>query len=265
MKILQIVPSLEPKHGGPSRSVHALSAALAGAGHDVDLFATDPGPTNTRREGSLSITRFHRGWPERLCRSAEMRAAISGSGAEVFHHHALWLRTLHYTHRRAAGRDVFVLSPRGAMSTWSWTHHRHRKRIANTLFHPGALDAVNGWHATSAEEEAEIRALGFIQPICVAPNGVAAPSDEDIAHARRHWEERCPAARSRRVALFYSRFHPKKRVLELIDLWLEAGPPDWLLLLVGIPEDYTPEMLERYAQKMSGAGRIAAFSGSACP
>jgi glycosyltransferase involved in cell wall biosynthesis len=265
LKIVQIVPSLEARHGGPTRSVFALSAALVDVGHSVDLFTTDPGPETTRLEGSLRITHHHRDWPERVCRSASLRDAIAHSGAGVFHHHALWLRTLHYTHRRAAGRDVFVISPRGAMGPWAWNHHRHRKRLANALLHPGALAAVDGWHATSVEEEAEIRARGFTQPVCVAPNGIEPPAAATVAHARDYWNERCPATRSRPVALFYSRFHSKKRVLELIDLWLEAGPRDWLLLLVGIPQDYTPELLERHVHQRSGAGRVAVFSGADRP
>jgi glycosyltransferase involved in cell wall biosynthesis len=63
------------------------------------------------------------------------------------------------------------------------------------------------------------------------------------------------------VALFYSRLHQKKRVLELIDLWLERAPRDWLLLVVGIPQDYTPEMLEQYVLCASGAGRVRVFAG----
>ena len=30
------------------------------------------------------------------------------------------------------------------------------------------------------------------------------------------------------MALFYSRFHRKKRLIELIDCWLEYAPEDWL-------------------------------------
>ena len=69
----------------------------------------------------------------------------------------------------------------------------------------------------------------------------------------------------RPVALFYSRFHRKKRVLDLIDAWLANAPPDWLLLLVGIPEEYEPAMLEDYALKSAGAGRVRAFSGAGRP
>jgi glycosyltransferase involved in cell wall biosynthesis len=53
------------------------------------------------------------------------------------------------------------------------------------------------------------------------------------------------------VALFYSRFHRKKRVLELIDAWLEDGPRHWLLLMAGIPQEYSAEMLNEYVLRKS--------------
>lgn len=265
MNVCQVVPSLQPEHGGPSKSVYALSAALARAGHQVDLFTTEPDGGTTQQEGNLHIQRFARRWPQRFCASSGLKHALRESTATVFHHHALWLRTLHYTHRAARRRGVLVLSPRGMMSPWSWHHHRWRKEFARALIHPAALEAVAGWHATSAAEEAEIRGHGFEQPVCVAPNGVSAPGGDEHRVAKAHWEQACRETTSRPVALFYSRFHRKKRVLELIDLWLEEAPRDWLLLLVGIPQEYTPEALERYVAQSAGYDRVVVFSGAGRP
>ena len=262
MKVCQIVPSLEARHGGPSRSVYALSLAFARAGHEVQLLATEPGPASERAEGTLQVRIFPRDWPNRFCPSAGLRARLRTTCADVIHHHSIWLRTLHYAHLASfAGGARFVVSPRGMMSHWAWRHHDWRKKIARAFVHPGAFEAVHGWHATSEDEAGEIRALGFKQPICVAPNGVSEPAFADLADAAAHWNTACPAVSQRPVALFYSRLHQKKRVIELIDLWLEHGPRDWLLLIVGIPEDYTPAMLERYVMRASGAGRVRAFAG----
>lgn len=269
MILTHIVPSIEEQHGGPSKSVRALSLALARAGHEVELLTTSraaPASGETHTNGPLRLRIFRRDWPQRLCVSHGLRRALRDRQPAIIHHHALWLRTLHYAHARIRNSAThLVVSPRGMMSAWAWQHHGARKKLARALIHPGALEAVHGWHATSHEEEQEIRALGFTQPICVAPNGVDTPTTADRAAALEHWHAACPATRERRVALFYSRFHQKKRVLELIDLWLERGPRDWLLLLVGVPQDYTPEQLERYAAKMSGAGRVLAFSGAGRP
>ena len=269
MKVRHIVPSLEAQHGGPSKSVRALAAAAAAAGDSVELLSTDgqaPAGGWDRHESGLPIRVFRRDWPAAICRSAGLQRALQNGVADVIHHHGLWLRTLHYA-RRAARRSgaKLVISPRGMMSAWAWNHHRLRKQLARHCLHPGAFEAAAGWHATSQEEAAEIRALGFTQPVCVAPNGVGAAAPEELAAAKQHWQEACPDARRRPVALFYSRFHRKKRVIELIDLWLERGPKDWLLLLVGIPEDYDAAGLSDYVHRQSGQDRVAVFSGQDRP
>ncbi|HEX2852734.1 MAG TPA: glycosyltransferase [Opitutaceae bacterium] len=266
MKIAQIVPSMELRQGGPSVSVPNLAAALAGLGHDVELLATEPGPGTAKTEGAMRVETFRRDWPQRLCPSAGLRARLGQSDAEIIHHHSLWLRTLHYAHQRTSASGAkLVLSPRGMMNRWAWNHHQWRKQIARALVHPGALGAVDGWHATSDEEAADIKALGFKQPVCVAPNGVVAPELSKKVRDAEYWLATCPAVGTRPVALFYSRFHQKKRVLELVDLWLKEAPRDWLLLLVGIPQEYTPEMIDQYVLHASGAGRVMTFSGEDRP
>lgn len=265
MKVCQIVPSLEPQYGGPSRSVYQLSSSLARAGHAVDLLATTPAEPEVRQEGNLRVRLFRRTWPRRFCPSRGLRDAVMNSEAAVLHHHALWLRTLHYTHQSVRDRAVFVVSPRGMMSPWAWRHHRTRKAFARRFLHPGAMEAVAGWHATSDAEASDIRALGFDQPVCIAPNGIDEPAKTEWAHARAYWHEVCPSAATRPVALFHSRLHRKKRVLELIDLWLRDGPRDWLLVVVGIPEEYTPGELTRHVRQCAGEERVAVFDGSSAP
>ena len=269
MKLCHIVPSLEEQHGGPSKSVRALCEALAQAGDEVDLLATEPAaPTTGRRAevGSLRIRIFRRDWPQRLCPSAGLRNELRTTDSAVIHHHSIWLRTLHYAHQHSRRRGMpLVISPRGMMSAWAWQHRGWRKRVSRALVHPAALENATAWHATSAEEAEEIRALGFRQPVCVAPNGIDCPPVEQLHIAATYWRDTCPALADRKVALFYSRFHQKKRVLELIELWRAQAPADWLLLLVGIPQDYTAEQLEAYARKFPGAARVLAYHGTGRP
>ena len=265
MRLIEIVPSLEERHGGPSKSVLRLSVALAELGHDVTLLATEPGSGSSRTDRNLRIETFHRDRPRRLCPSGGLRARLGRLEPEIIHHHSLWLRTLHYAHSRAkALATPLVVSPRGMTAKWAWNRRNWRKRLARNLVHPGALGAVAGWHATSTQEAADIRRCGFDQPICVAPNGVDPPPAESL-EAAGYWREMCPEAAERPVALFYSRFHRKKRVLELIDLWLEHGPRDWLLLVAGIPQEYSAEMLAEYVLRNSGAGRVRVLSGVGHP
>ena len=266
MRLIQIVPSIEPRYGGPSVSVPKLAGALADLGHDVELLATAPGGGETRRAGALQVRIFARDWPESICASAGLARHLRAVEYDTIHSHGLWLRPLHYAHRCALQRGVpHVISPRGMMNQWAWHHNRWRKAFAEMILHPGALHHATGWHATSAGEAEEIRALGFKQPVCLAPNGVAVALPAEEEAARTYWRERCPEAFARPTALFYSRFHRKKRVLELIDLWLAHAPREWLLLLVGIPQEYTVEQLQSYVLRNSGGGRVLVHDGTEAP
>ncbi len=269
MHLCHVVPSLQEAKGGPSKSVRGLCSALARAGHRVDLLTTAPDAAisgSTEQHGSLCIRTFRREFPSGLYFSSGLRRAVAQSNANVIHHHALWLRTLHYANRAAARQRVpLIVSPRGMMSTWAWHHHHTRKQVARALIHPRAFERAAGWHATSNEEAEDVRQLGFNQPVCVAPNGVDEPAKTDVIAGTRYWRQVCPEVATRPTALFYGRFHQKKRVVELIDLWLARAPAEWLLLLVGLPEEYTPEQLERYAQQQSAGGRVRAYSGAGLP
>jgi glycosyltransferase involved in cell wall biosynthesis len=266
VKCCHIVPSLESRHGGPSKSVLGLSRALEECGEDVELLTTDPSKGWQRMEGRLSVRAFHRNWPGSICGSYGLRKYLRTVDADVVHHHSIWLRTLHYAHQTSRRTGAaFVVSPRGMMDAWAWKHHSRKKAFARAMIHPGAFEAVDAWHATSQGEADSLRGLGFTQPICVAPNGVAAPLDTELAAAKAYWHELLPASQRRPVALFYSRFHQKKRLLELVDLWFDYGPSDWLLLVVGIPEEYTAAMIEEYALRSGQVGRVRAYDGAGRP
>ncbi|MFA6961788.1 MAG: glycosyltransferase [Opitutaceae bacterium] len=264
MKIAQIVASLESRHGGPSRSVRGLAAGLAKTGHTVGLLSTASGGDGVAHtEGNLATRIFAREWPQAVAPSTPLRDHLRSTIYETIHHHGLWLRTLHYARCAAdKSRVPLIISPRGMMSPWAWDHHRLKKSLAAQWIHPGAFTGVSGWHATSTEEADDIRSLGFTQPVCVAGNGVVVPSDEDETAAAMQWREACPSLVGRRVALFYSRFHAKKRVLQLIDLWLSIPRGDWVLLLVGIPEEYSVTQLENYVLRQGGNGRVLVEDGT---
>ena len=269
MRIRQIVPSLERQHGGPSRSVQALAKAQAKLGEQVELLATEPDAPRLGREssdGPLNIRILRRGRPDRICHSSALRRALLVGDCEVVHHHALWLRTLHYARCAArAHRAPLIVSPRGMMAPWAWNHHRWRKAAAALLLHPRALRAVRGWHATSDQEAKDIAALGFSQPVCVAPNGVDAPREEELEAARRYWVARLPKTAASRIALFYSRFHRKKRLIELLDLWAATPTPDWHLLVVGIPGEYSVADIAGEIVKRGISGRASVHDGTDAP
>ena len=266
VKSCQIIPSLEERHGGPSKSALGLATALAAGGIPTELLATDPRKAWTRHDGNLDVRVFKRSGLRAFGSSSAMRSHLASVNADVVHHHSIWLRTLHYAHNTARRTGAkLVISPRGMMNTWAWNHHARRKAFARAVIHPGAFEAADGWHATSEEESEAIRSLGFKQPICVAPNGVSIPKADDVEAASQFWREYIGVSPTQPIALFYSRFHRKKRLIELVDCWVENAPEDWMLVIAGIPEAYTAADIDNYALRCGARGRIRAFHGTGKP
>ncbi len=248
--------------------MRSLANALARTGGPVDLLTTaEAGHVATSGDGDeAKILTFPRVTPLRLSRSPGLLCRLRSQQYDCIHHHSLWLLTLRYAHDASRKSQApLVISPRGMMSGWAYRHHRWRKFLANLLVHPGAFRAAAGWHATSPGEADDIRKLGFPQPICVSPNGVVLPSLEDLSGASDVWKTLCPASCTRPVALFYSRFHRKKRLLELIDLWLAERRGDWHLLVVGVAEEYTAAELSARITALGAGEKITVLDGAGRP
>ena len=266
MRVCHIVPSLEERHGGPSKSVRALANAQAHLGASADLLATQVQVPTTPLPDAAHIAIFPREFPEWLCTSRELKHHLIATPYQCVHHHSLWLRTLHYAHTAAHRLGVpLIIAPRGMLSDWAYRHHRWKKKLAELFVHPRALAAATGWHATSDEEAADIRRLGFTQPICVAPNGVTTPAPTELAHARSRWHELCPATKQRPVAVFYSRFHRKKRLRELFDMWIGENTGEWLLLLAGLPEEYSVAEINGWITAANAQERVVVFDSTGLP
>ncbi|MDA8528926.1 glycosyltransferase [Opitutaceae bacterium] len=267
MKIIHNITRISARDGGPALSVPSLANAQKQTGHGVVIATADTEGSFPEPNANIAeIHRFERDPPTLLGRSSQLADWLAKTEADVIHHHALWHRTLHYAHGKAQRDNIrLIISPRGMMMPWAMKHHQLRKEFARRFIHPHAFDRVNGWHATSNFEADAIRAQGFNQPICVAPNGVRIPTAEQDNIAIDHWVKREPLINSRRVALFYSRFHSKKRIIECIDTWSEQAAPDWILLMIGIPDQFGVDELRAYVLKSGAQGRVRIFDGTHRP
>ncbi len=249
--VLHVIASIDPRHGGPSRSVPALAAAQAALGAKVGLATLTPEDPSVIGYWSLDIAHFP-SLPGPLGRALAFSPGLADflatTPTRTVHAHGLWLRPLHHAARAARlHRAPLVLAPRGMLEPWALGHHTWKKRLAAALLHPDALARVAGWHATADQEAAQLRTLpawlrpptSDTTPVCVAPNGIDAPDPAAHAPAHAAWSAAYPQLRDTRVALFYGRLHRKKRVAELIELWRAEPRPGWTLLVAGIPGDYS--------------------------
>ena len=273
--VLHVTTSVDPRHGGPSRTVPALAAAQAALGARVALACLEPLPPDfAARHPGLAIHAFPAApgpLGSAFCYSSGLAAFLAATPARAIHSHGLWLRPLAYAARAARLHHApLVLAPRGMLEPWALGHHAWKKRLAAAFIHPGATAAVSGWHATAAQEAEHLLArpawlrAPASAPACVAPNGIAAPDPASAAPARAAWLSAYSQLHDTRVALFYGRFHRKKRVAELIGLWRSVPRPGWTLLLAGLPGDYSVADLRTLAAS-SPASPIVVADGATRP
>jgi len=235
-----VVASLNTKTGGPSVSVSSLARELARLGQKQKLVSYDyseHGPT-IKIEGveqttlpANFIARYLRGWSPEF----EKNILALATSSDLVHNHGIWMFPNHYAAKAARQRrKPLVTSPRGMLGTWALSYHSLPKKILWSLRERNDLRNVTAFHATSQVEADDIRRLGFAQPIAVIPNGVDLPTSQGLA--RKDLEKELPSLQGRRLALFISRIHPKKGLLELVDAW--AALPmelhtEWALLIAG--------------------------------
>ena len=303
LDVLHVTASLDPRHGGPSRTVPALAAAQAELGAYVNLVTVGPIPPDfSAHYPRLPVHAFpaRPGPLGRICACASGLAEfLHHTPARALHVHGLWQRPLFHAAAAANHHRIpLIVAPRGMLEPWALAHHNWKKRLAAAFVHHRALVSVSGWHATSQQEadhltqlpawlhapSSQLPAPGsplnpaykpaslpayplpspLPAPTCVAPNGITAPAPGVASTARAAWLAAYPQLKNTRIALFYGRLHRKKRVAELIALWRSVPRPGWTLLLAGIPGDYTVAQLQAFAPA-SATSPIVVADGNALP
>lgn len=235
IRVLHSVASLKRSSGGTSRSVPALCEVLAGLGLDVTLVCQearwpydsevlpDPNRVHVSRVRSLNLPSMRVSWAPGYGRRVKQLC----SNVDIAHDHGLWLPSNHAMLRAAIRRGVpLVLSPRGMLDSWSLLYRSWKKRLAWRLYQHADLTNVRAFCATSDQEADSLRALGLRQPVAVVPNGVDLPILDKL---------RRPSSQPR-TALFLSRIHPKKGLLDLVQAWGAVRPSGWILVIAGPDE-----------------------------
>ncbi len=236
MRIVQTIAGTRVDHGGTSRSVPALCDSLVAMGIDNHLLTARPADPSIRCNYPKELSRVHVVEESAIWRQFRIGKKFCGQldrliidpENTIVHDHAVWLASNHAVAQYCRARKIRrIISPRGMLGRWALDHGRWKKRLAWNLYQRSDLSSAAGFHATSQQEADEIRALGFQQPIAVVPNGVDFP---DRLPDRRY--------RTGHQALFLSRIHPKKGLLNLVRAWKRASVPEgWRLVIAGPDEN----------------------------
>ena len=237
MKIIYSIADLQPESGGPTRSVSALASAVASLGGEVKLIALEyggafPKPMISRDSKARPVLIPCTGTVGRKLKwsrafAATLKQHCQPRGEVVLHDNGLWLPTNHNASRVAQTAGVpFVISPRGMLTPWAMQFHGWKKRLAWQLYQRRDLARARLLHATSRDEAEGFRTLGLRQPVAIIPNGVNLPPEKRKAESGKRKVEI-------RTALFLSRIHPKKGLLDLVEAWHRVRPAGWRVIIAG--------------------------------
>ncbi len=255
MRIVQTIAGTRVDHGGTSRSVPALCDSLVEMGIDNHLLTARPADPSIRCNYPKELSRVHvvdesAIWRQfqigkKFCR--ELDRLIVDPERTLVHDHAVWLASNHAVAQYCRAKKIRrIVSPRGMLGRWALDHGRWKKRLAWKLYQRADLASAVGFHATSQQEADEILALGFQQPIAVVPNGVDFP-------------DRLPDRKNRTglQALFLSRIHPKKGLLNLVRAWkLATVPNGWRLVIAGPDENGHQREVQALVAELGLSGQV---------
>ena len=259
IRVLHTIAALRSASGGPSRTVSSICEGLGRLGASVEIVTQNFRDANIVPQSEFVKTTFVPGIfiPSiRFVYSPFFRTTLSDrckkTEPRLIHDHGLWLPTNHAAAVIAHNLNIpLIISPRGMLEPWSLRNKAWKKRIAWNLYQHRALLSGIAFHAASVKEAESIREMGFKQPIAVIPNGTQFSE----------WKEYLRKETDLRTALFLSRIHRSKGLLELVKAWQIAHPKGWRMIIAGPDEDGHQKEVQA-AIHQAGLQDIFQFAGS---
>jgi glycosyltransferase involved in cell wall biosynthesis len=264
MKILHVISSVNPAGGGPIEGVRQLGGTLEHQGHSVEIASLDPpdAPFLTRsplRVYPLGPTVLDYGFSSRfvpwLRSNAGRYDAVIVNGIWQYHSFGAW-KALH------GSQTPYVLFTHGMLDPWFKKEYplKHAKKW---IYWPWAeYRVLRDARAVlfTCEEERRLARESFWLYKCnevVVSYGTAKP-EGDAEAEKLEFLTHYPELRSKRLALFMGRIHPKKGCDLLIEAYAKVlgQDPDWHLVNAGPDQVGLRENLNYRAAEIGIAPRV---------
>lgn len=248
MKIAHVTSQLGRESAGLGAAVSAISVATKNVGNEVRVFGiSSPGwraGDNATWSAASTEVFDPAPWSGPFSYAPLMLSAMLDFDPDVVHLHGLWtypsIAALRW--HRITGRP-YVVSAHGMLMPASLSYKSGRKAVARHLFQDRVLRAAAILHATSSDEQAAYRVLGFdnrVELVSLGLDTVPLPEVDRNGTNRR--------------VLFLGRLHHQKGIDWLIEAWsrLARDFPDWTLSIVGpLEESYVRDM-DRHRHQANG-------------
>ena len=246
MKILQVIPAVAPRYGGPSQAAIEMCLALQRAGLDIELCTTDA-DGNGRLVVELDKPSlyhgvrthfFRRDWSEAFKFSRSLQKWLDENVAQydIVHIHAVFSHATHAAARACQRHQIpYIVRPLGTLEPWSMQQKHLRKALAwHFLFRRELREAAAIHYTTEQERELTEQSLHLNKGITI-PNGV----DEALlaVEPTGKFREQHSIPADAPVLLCLSRLHPKKGVDLLLEAFLDLHAKGklatWHLVVAG--------------------------------
>lgn len=224
MRILHVMPSMDPGFGGPVAAVHVMARGLLDAGVGVDIVTVHPRARFAGEfVGSLEGVKW-KSFPVQLAGYGVsmplwrwLRAHVSEY--DLVHIHGVFSFASFIAQRTALRAKVpYVVRPFGVLNRWGM--ERRRAWLKHLLFkglEKPVLDRAHALHFTSDDEAADVARLEIKAPGFVIPLGLDLSPYQQLPPASL-FEGRFPNFKADATVLFLSRIDVKKG----LDLLLPA-------------------------------------------
>lgn len=264
MKILEIICSLNPAGGGPIEGLKQIGAVLDRKGHSVEVVSLDAPGEPFLKDVSLPVHpmgpaqgsyRYNERLVPWIREHAPNYDVVLVDGIWQFHSYAAW-RAL----RQAS--VPYALFTHGMLDPW-FKHRYPLKHLKKWLYWPWADYRVcrdAGAVLFTCEEERLLARQSFwlyranevvVSYGCPDPQG----REEE---QRSAFFGRFPELRGKRLALFFSRIHPKKGCDLIIEAFAQtaAQDPNWRLVMAGPDQVGWQAKLQALADRVGITDRI---------
>ena len=266
LRVLHVIPSVSPKHGGPSIALPLFTQALARHDVEVTVATTDDDGPGGRLDVPLGQVVSTPGQADHIYfrKNTDFYKTSLGLARwlrwhvpdfDVVHIHALFSFSSFAAARAARRATVpYIVRPLGVLNQWGMENRRRFvKKWSLRMVELPILRHAAAIHYT-AEAERREAALAHPEiasfPSAIIPIPIEAAGRADTAP----FYERFPHAAERKVILFLSRLDRKKGIELLLTAFEEIRRkiPEALLVIAGAGEESYVASLRRRAAELGG-------------
>jgi glycosyltransferase involved in cell wall biosynthesis len=263
MRILHVMPSMNPSFGGPVAAIHAMAHGLLNAGVGVDIVTVDGHIFSKAFVGSKDGVQW-RSFPVQFpgygVSLPLLRWLLAHIGEyDLVHIHGVF----HFASFAAAflarrAGVPYVVRPLGILNRWGMERGRSwlKQLIFKWVEKPG-LDTTNAMHFTSDEEAADVARLKIKAPGFVIPLGIDLSPYQNLPPLSL-FESRFPDYEADKTILFLSRIDAKKGLDILLTAFKEvkAKVGGVKLIIAGEGDPLLMAEMKMLAEKLSIADSI---------